>query len=160
MSEHPVAEVEWVRVPRPRAGYASPTRLQQRRLTRDASSAVARLPSSLITFGTEDACHAEVRTASAREKLRELGRPLYRGRGLGVEALRDAPGEPRRVAGLDGAAHRRPPSRPGPRRGTPSSPAARRRSPSSIARAASEAVPIPASQITGTPAGSVMIRRL
>ena len=102
--------------------------------------------------------------AGARQRrdaaLGELRPALERGRGLGVQPARDPPGLAGRPAGLDRRAHRASPSPPDPPPARPSSRAARRRSPSSIASAASEAVPIPASRMTGTPARSTMIRRL
>ena len=92
--------------------------------------------------------------------LPELGQALVGGRGLGVQAARDAPraaaprspaSTARRIAAAirAGSAARETELASS----TPSQP-------SSIARAASDAVPIPASQITGTEADSTMIRRL
>ena len=60
--------------------------------------------------------------------LPELGQALVGGRGLGVQAARDAARPPRLVAGLDRACASPSPSAPGRRRARPSSPAARRRS--------------------------------
>ena len=69
-----------------------------------------------------------------------------------MQAARDPAGEPRRAARPRRRAGSRAPSRPGPRRARSRSRTARASQPSSIASAASDAVPTPASRITGTPA--------
>ena len=90
----------------------------------------------------------------------KLRQALLGGRGLGVGAPRDAPGAAGGVA-----RPRRPCAAPVAIAAGSSAPkielaAITAEQPSSIARAASEAVPTPASRITGTPARSAMIARL